>query len=149
MKKFITLTLAIVFIGTTAFADTNNKASYSSTTNFYAQHSDASDISWSSDGKFDKASYMENGVKSEAFYTTDGELVGISKNFAFDKLPKSALQTITTKFTYPSFSLENCIAFENTDGDTTYFISMNGEKENLILEVSQYGAVSVFSREKK
>lgn len=148
MKKFITLTLSIVFFAATSFAN-NGEVSHSSTDNFADSYNGVSSVNWVNTGKYDKAIFTENGVKNEVFYTTQGDLVGIFKNVAFDKLPKSGLQTITTKYTYPAYELADCISFENTDGDVTYFISMNTDTEKLILEISQYGAVTVFSKQKK
>jgi hypothetical protein len=149
MKKFITLTLAIALIGTSAFADNNKQTRINGIYHFNEAYNYVSNAIWSTDGKFDKAIFMDNGIKNEVFYTKEGDLVGKSTPYAFDKLPKSALQTITTKYTFPAYELSDCIAFENADGDTTYFISMNTEKEKLVLEISQFGSVSVFSKEKK
>lgn len=149
MKKFITFTLAVLFIGTSAFADNNKKIRYNGSSHFNEVFSHVSDVLWSTDGKIEKAVFMENGIKNEVFYTNQGELIGKSTTFAFDKLPKMALQTITTKYTYPTYELEDCIAFENSDGDVSYFIAMNKNNERLVLEISQYGVVSLFSKEKK
>lgn len=99
--------------------------------------------------KFEKVSFLENGIKKEVFYTHDGELIGATKTFAFDKLPKSALQTITTKYTYPEFQLEDCIEFTNATGETSYFISMEKVNQKLVLEISEAGSVSIFSKESK
>lgn len=148
MKKIITLTLSIVFFAATSFAN-NGEVNHSSTDNFADTHNSVESVNWMNTGKYDKAIFIENGIRNEAFYTTQGDLVGTFKNVAFDKLPKSGLQTITSKYTYPTYELVDCISFENTDGDVTYFISMNTDTEKLVLEISQYGAVTVFSKQKK
>lgn len=69
--------------------------------------------------------------------------------FAFDKLPKAALQTITTKYTYPEFQLEDIIQFENAEGETSYFVSMDNADMKIVLEIPAFGQVSVFSKEIK
>lgn len=149
MKKLFILTLAVIALGTSAFADTNKKTSYNGTSHFTSTFTKAKEVNWTSDNKFEKASFLENGVKKEVFYTPQGELIGTTKTFAFDKLPKSALQTITIKYTYPDYQLEDCIEFENADGETSYFISMEKGNTKLILEISTFGQVSVFSKEVK
>ncbi|MFN3667642.1 MAG: hypothetical protein ACK4S0_15880, partial [Sediminibacterium sp.] len=101
------------------------------------------------DANYEKVSFMENGIKKEVFYTHQGELIGSAKAFAFDKLPKAALQTITTKYTYPEFQLEDIIEFENAEGETSYFVSMDKSDVKIVLEITTYGQVSVFSKEIK
>ena len=149
MKKLFILTLALVTLGTSAFADTNKKTSYNGARHFTSTYTGAKEISWSADTKFEKVSFLENGIKKEVFYTHQGELIGATKSFAFDKLPKGAIQTITTKYTYPEYQLEDIIEFENAEGETSYFVSMNKSDKKLVLEISTYGQVSIFSKEAK
>ncbi|MFW2476655.1 MAG: hypothetical protein ACN4EP_07055 [Sediminibacterium sp.] len=149
MKKLFILTLALIALGTSAFADTNKKVSYNGASHFTSNYTGAKEVSWSADANYEKVSFMENGIKKEVFYTHQGELIGSAKAFAFDKLPKAALQTITTKYTYPEFQLEDIIEFENAEGETSYFVSMDKSDMKLVLEITTYGQVSVFSKEIK
>jgi hypothetical protein len=61
--------------------------------------------------KFDKVTFQLNNETVNAFYDKDGDLIGTSKTVNFEKLPKSALETLTTKYTYPEFQLKECIEF--------------------------------------
>lgn len=149
MKKLFILTLAVIALGTSAFADTNKKTRYNGASHFSSTFTGVKEVNWSADEKFEKASFLENGIKKEVFYTHDGELIGSTKTYAFDKLPKSALQTITTKYTYPEYQLEDCIEFTNAAGETSYFISMEKTNQKLVLEISEAGSVSIFSKESK
>ncbi|MFN3665620.1 MAG: hypothetical protein ACK4S0_05645 [Sediminibacterium sp.] len=149
MKKLFILTLALIALGTSAFADTNKKVSYNGASHFTSNYTGAKEVSWSADANYEKVSFMENGIKKEVFYTHQGELIGSAKAFAFDKLPKAVLQTITTKYTYPEFQLEDIIEFENAEGETSYFVSMDKSDMKLVLEITTYGQVSVFSKEIK
>lgn len=149
MKKLFILTLALIALGTSAFANTDKKTSYNGASHFTSTYTGAKEVSWSADANYEKVSFMENGIKKEVFYTHQGELIGSAKAFAFDKLPKAALQTITTKYTYPEFQLEDIIEFENADGETSYFVSMDKSDLKLVLEITTYGQVSVFSKEIK
>lgn len=149
MKKLFILTLAVIALGTSAFADTNKKTSYNGSSHFTSTYTKAKEVNWTADSKFEKVSFVENGIKKEVFYTPQGELIGTTNTYAFDKLPKSALQTITTKYTYPDYQLEDCIEFKNAYGETSYFISMEKANMKLVLEISSYGQVSIFSKETK
>lgn len=91
-----------------------------------------------------------NGTEMpEKEYFSKGEKIGVSKNYDFSKLPKDAIYTITTKYTFPKYSLHECLEFVDAYGDNKYFIIMSSAKVNLILEINNEGEVSVASRIKK
>lgn len=148
MKKLFTLALAAIAIGTSAFA---GPASISSKVNehFTASFSKAKNVSWNSSERFDKVSFMLNNEKVFAFYDTDGELIGTSRTMAFDKLPKSALENITSKYLYPEYQLKDCIEFTTAFNEKNYYVSMDRKNETVVLEITKGGAVSVFARNRK
>ena len=86
---------------------------------------------------------------NEKVYYKRGEVIGKSINVDFDKLPKDAIYVITSKFTFPTYSLKECIEFTDTYGDKKYFVSMNSAKDQLVLYISIDGEVSIASRIKK
>lgn len=45
--------------------------------------------------------------------------------------------------------LEDVIQFENAEGETSYFVSMDNADTKIVLETSAFGQVSVFSKEIK
>lgn len=85
----------------------------------------------------------------EKVYYKQGEIIGTSTNFDFDKLPKDAIYVITSKYTFPTYSLKACIEFTDAYGDKKYFVSMNSAKDQLVLDISNDGEVSIASRIKK
>ena len=95
------------------------------------------------------ASSTNNNTKSQDFYNRQGEFIGATSQMDFDKLPKDAIQEITTKFTFPTYNLKECIIYTDAYGETNYFISMSSAKEKMILAINEDGDVSVVSRIKK
>ncbi len=85
----------------------------------------------------------------EKVYFLKGEKIGVTKNYDFARLPKDAIYTITTKYTFPKYNLQECVEFTDIYGDNKYFIIMSNAKENLILEITNDGDVTVASRIKK
>ena len=85
----------------------------------------------------------------EKVYFSKGEKIGVTKNYDFAKLPKDAIYTITTKYTFPKYSLHECVEFVDSYGDNKYFIIMSSTKENLILEITNDSEVLLASRIKK
>jgi len=144
MTAFIALT-----IGTTAFAGPTS-ISAKVTDHFTTTFSKAQNVSWQSDEKFDRVSFVLNNEKVDAFYDVQGELIGTSKTFAFDKLPKSAIQTLTTRYTYPEYQIRECIEFMNVNSnETNYYVSFAAKNGNIALEITKSGMVSVFSKTRK
>ncbi len=148
MKKlFISAAFALTII-TSAFAapastDTKAKAHFS------ASFSDAKSVSWKTADNFERASFILNNEKVEVFYDFSGEMLGVSKVMAFDKLPKAALETLTTKYTFPEFKLKECIEFTNADNEKNYYASFDTKNEQIVVEITTGGSVSVMSRLKK
>jgi hypothetical protein len=143
MKKLFITALAALAIGTSAFAapsSTKTKAK----NHFAASFSKAQDVSWTSNGKFEQASFVLNNEKVTAHYDVYGDLVGTSKNLAFDKLPKAALESITTTFTFPDYQLKECIEFTTSDNVKKYYVSFVTEDTTVVLEISENGRVDLF-----
>lgn len=98
---------------------------------------------------FATTSIKNDEKNSGKVYYKQGEIIGTSTNFDFDKLPKDAIYLITSKYTFPTYSLKECIEFTDAYGDKKYFVSMNSAKDQLILDISNDGEVNVASRIKK
>ncbi|HEY1018501.1 MAG TPA: hypothetical protein VGE25_05870 [Sediminibacterium sp.] len=148
MKKLFITALAAIAIGTSAFAGPS-AISTKVNDHFAASFSKAKNVSWKSSDRFDKVSFVLNNEKVDAFYDVNGELIGTSKTMAFDKLPKSALENITSKYQYPEYQLKDCIEFTSDSKETNFYVSMEKKNETLVLEITKGGMVSVFARNKK
>jgi hypothetical protein len=145
MKKLFITALAAIAIGTSAFAA---PASISKKVNahFRSSFSNASEISWTKTEKFNKASFLIDNEKIEAFYDTYGDLIGTSKSIQFDKLPKSAIETITSKYTFPDYQVLECIEFVNADNEKNYYVSMDKNDATVVLEITKKGMVSLYNK---
>jgi hypothetical protein len=148
MKKLFILALIAIATGTSAFAGPTT-ISTKVTEHFAASFKNAKNVEWKVSDNFDRVSFILNGEKVQAFYDGDGDLIGTSKTYALDKLPKSALETITTKYTFPEYQVKECIEFVNSSNEKNYYVSMDKKNETVVLEITKGGMVSVFARTKK
>jgi hypothetical protein len=98
---------------------------------------------------FANTNIKKNENQNQKVYYKQVEVIGTSINYDFDKLHKDALYTITTRFTFPTYSLKDCIEFTDVYGEKKYFISMTSVKENIYLEITTDGEVNVASRVRK
>ncbi len=143
MKKlFISGLLALTLI-TSAFA---SPVSTRAMDHFSRSFANAKSVSWKTTNGYAKASFTLNNEKVDAFYDNYGEMIGISKVMAFDKLPKAALETLTTKYTYPAYQLKDCIEFTNADNEKNYYVSFETQTGSIFLEITKGGAVSVMAK---
>ncbi len=150
MKKLFITALIAVAIGTSAFADPNSSAVNKKVLNsFTNDFRGAENVNWKINANFIKASFVYDEKEYDAFYSKDGDIIGYSRAFTFNKLPKKALETIAKKYPYPPYKLTECIEYTNADGEKNYFISFEKSSRLLVLQVYLTGEVSEFQKLQK
>jgi opacity protein-like surface antigen len=98
MKKLLFTALLAVTIGSSAFAAENENVNIAIRRSFNVEFKEASNVSWTTTGRFAKATFILDDQKMEAFYNTDGEMIGTSKSTSVDALPVAAKRSFTKKF---------------------------------------------------
>ncbi len=146
MKKLFFAALLAVSVAGSAFASDVTKLSTKVKNAFDAQFAGAQNVEWSSRETFTKAAFNLGEERIEAFFSVDGELIATSRKIDFKRLPLNAIQKI--KKDYASSSIEEVIEFDQ-DGEKNYYVSLDNGQTKKILEVSLYGAVSVYHGVKK
>jgi len=146
MKKFFAIALLSLSIGTGAFANTTEAVSKTVTNHFKADFTNATNVSWTSGDSYTKASFTMDGKKMEAFYNTQGEVIGTSSNVGLDELPVNAKRTLAKKFT--GYTVTEAIHFDGVE-ENAYYISLENDKEAVILKVGDNNQVVNFKRTKK
>ncbi|NCI46632.1 hypothetical protein [Sediminibacterium soli] len=144
MKKFFLLALTAIAAGTSAFAGPNTKSARISD-HFSSAFKNAQNVTWTTAEKYDQASFTVGAQKVDAYYDTDGELIGTIRGMDFDKLPQSAIETITTKYTFPEYRLTDCIEFTDRASNTSYFVSFQNKKDTVVYEISKNGRLKYFA----
>ena len=149
MKKLFISGLFALALISSAFASTTDLNNFKAKQHFSGSFSDVTTVSWKTVGNLEKATFTLNNEEVHAFYNAYGELQGTSKVMAFDKLPKSALATLTTKYTFPAYQLKECIEFTSADNEKNYYVSFDTQREQIMLEITTGGSVSVLSKVSK
>lgn len=141
MKKLFLAALVVAGLGTSAFALDANKVSARAQNSFEEKFANAKNVKWTAKDSYNKVSFTLADEQVEAFFATDGDLLGLSRKVGFKSLPLNAIQKI--KKEYAAYTVKETIEFEQTD-EKSYYVSLeNGDKKK-ILEVSLYGNVSVY-----
>ena len=82
----------------------------------------------------------------EAFYSSDGDMIGTSKAITLDELSVKAKRDFAKKF--GSCTVKEAIRFEGAE-EGAYYISAANEKETVIVKVDDADYVSIVKSSKK
>lgn len=145
MKKMLLTTLIAAFIGAQSFAADVTKVSYRVLASFESQFAEAKDVNWTVTDQYSKARFTIEGEQVEAFFNVSGDVIGTSRKTDLKRLPLNAIQKI--KKSYGKYKVTDIIEFE-FNGERKYFVSVENDTDRKILEVSLYGDVSIFDKNK-
>ena len=141
MKKLLLAALVVAGLASSAFATDVTKVSSKAQTSFESKFGNATNVQWTAREGYNKVTFTLADEQVEAFFATDGDLIGFSRNTAFKSLPLAAIQKI--KKEYAAYTVKETIEFEQNEEKSFYVSLENGDKK-LILEVSLFGNVSVY-----
>lgn len=145
MKKLFIAVLMTAAISTSAFATDVNKVSYQILNSFQNEFSEATQVEWSFTSKYTKATFILAEEQIEAFYSADGEQIGVSRKVDLKKLPIKAVQKI--KKSFADFNIKEVIEFDQ-NGEKNYYVSLNKGNKTEVLQVSLFGNVTPFEGNK-
>ena len=147
MKKL--LIAAALFVSLGAFAGkekVNEKVNEKVLNAFNTEFANAQQVEWSASADYFKASFALNGQIVSAFYNTDGELMGLTRNIPSTQLPVR-LQT-SLKRNYDSFWVSNLFEVSNSEG-TSYYITLENGDKKIILKSSGNSDWSTYKKDRK
>ncbi len=144
MKKFI-LMLAVVFTTASSFAanaDVNAKVLQS----FNEEFSTATDVQWTVGENFVKAQFVFNTQHVIAFYSMEGELMGVARYISSVTLPV-ALQN-SLKQNYSGYWISDLFEVNRSSG-TSYYVTLENADEKMMLQAESSADWDVYKRSRK
>jgi len=148
----------IALLGSTSvFADGGKKAtkvttvSYSVENEFTSDFSDAKNVSWSITPNVQKATFTQDGVKMTAFYSLQGDYMGVTQNVDYAALSDKAKAIIADK--YKDYSVKEVVKLETTNPDanfeeTNYFVDLKNGADEILVRVTASADVYFFQQVK-
>lgn len=125
-KKILIATVAFLISFSTIFANDTTPVPSVIVKELNREFKNVSNLEWKTTDNFYKASFIADGTSMEAFFSHEGNLIGVSRNIALAQLPlslvKEAKQLIGVNQPNQLFELL-------TDRGTEYFITYNVGKE--------------------
>jgi hypothetical protein len=124
--------------------------------NFYSDFGYIPISNWEVTDQFDKISFMKNNVIYTAYYDSNSELVGTISNVSLADLPAHAVQDINKK--YKGYTIGNVVFYDDNESNETdmiyygqqfddedkYFVELQNDKEQIVVQVNTVGVVSFF-----
>ncbi|MET0463864.1 MAG: hypothetical protein ABW007_11955 [Chitinophagaceae bacterium] len=144
MKKII-LTLAIAISSMVVFAK-DVKVSTVVLTAFNIEFGEAKDVQWSAGTGFYKAAFVYNEQYVTAFYSFDGQMLGLARNISSLDLPMN-LQT-SLKKDYADRWITELFEVSNEEG-THYYITLEQADSKITLKSSNGSKWSVYKKSTK
>jgi hypothetical protein len=147
MKKTILATAMMLMAGlTVAFAKDNEGVNNQIATSFNKDFSSATNISWSVQKNFTKATFTMNNQVMFAFYNEDGSLLATARNILSQQLPINLLKSVRKD--YGNYWISDLFEIDK-DGQTSYYITLENGDETLILKSNGFDEWSTYKRAKK
>lgn len=144
MKKL----LIILGIAASSFTYANEPVSRKVMDAFATDFAKVNAVQWQSleaSGLY-QATFLYNGEELNAFYNEEGEMVGTSRYIKKSQLPLMIQKEIAAK--YDAHFITTIIE-RNLNGATTYFVTIDSNKNALMLQANATGELSVYKKIKK
>ncbi len=146
MKKIILSIAMFVTFGTmSAFADSSN-VNPKVLSAFNKDFKNAQSVEWSRGTNYYKASFSFNSNYVFAFYSTDGDLLGLTRNISSLDLPMNLQRSL--KKDYSNFWITDLFELSNGN-NTSYYITLENSDSRQVLKADANGEWSSFSKETK
>ena len=130
MKKVL-MTLAIAISSLFAFAGDKN-VTENVLDAFNYEFAGAAEVKWTTTEGVFKAEFVYNKQHIAAYYTPDGELMGVARNISSLELPETLKNKL--KSNYGSYWITGLSEISNSNEDTDYLISLENADAKLILK---------------
>lgn len=143
MKKLIIA--AAMFVSLSAFANeekVNSRVLYA----FQSEFTTATEVEWKAATDYYMASFNMNGQRVFAYYNTDGQLMGITRNLSSAQLPV-ALQN-NLKKNYAAYWISDLFEVANNNG-TSYYVTLETGNSKIVLQSANGSDWSTYKRDRK
>jgi hypothetical protein len=149
MKKLIVgLMLGAILLVNTAFANTGKKANVNDRVEaaFRQEFVQAKEVSWQKSENFFKAVFKMNDDILTAYFTEEGEFIGVTRNLLSTELPIS-LQT-SLKKDYNAYWVTELFEYAK-DYSSTYYITIENADQKVTLQSVNGGNWTTYLKVKK
>lgn len=137
MKRIFVLLLIMVVVGTApAFANDETHFYDKSKETLKTEFAGAESIEWMNLGAYQRAIFVFNGIRVEAFFDQDGEMVGFDRYVTIIQLPLDVLRAFAKHF--PDATIVDILEIKNSTG-TSYRLNVDVKNKFYSVKISSGG----------
>lgn len=145
-KTLALLVLGMIMINTIFANDISIDVNKKVLTAFENEFVKASDVSWIKNNDYYKASFQSNGQHLNAFFSEEGEMLGVSRNLITTELPINLQASLADE--YSAFWVSGLFEYAS-NGESKYYITMEDADRELLLMSVGTSDWSVFTKKNK
>jgi hypothetical protein len=146
MKRLlVTLTIALSLISLSSFAD-GEEVSPAALASFNSSFKNATEVNWSVNENYFKASFSLNGQFVSAYYDGQGKMIALTRNISSLQLP-IALQADLKK-DYDAYWISDLTEMATEEG-TSYYITLENADTRLVLKSTSNSEWNNFKKQRK
>ena len=147
MKKVIAgLVLGSILLVNTAFAANKDDVNGKVAAAFKQEFVQAKEVSWTKTNDYFRAIFKMNDDVLTAYFSEDGELMGVTRNLLSTELP-IGLQTSLRK-SYDGYWISDLFEYNKQD-NSGYYITLENASEVITLQATDGRTWSVYKKTKK
>ncbi len=156
MKKLLLSAVLVTVVSLTALADDGGKkntntagVSQTALTHFSADFNTVTDVTWSVTANSQKATFLQDGVVTTAFYDLSGQFIGTTNKVDYAIIPFEDKETIAKK--YAGYEVAEVIRFRYSGPNTelnpiVYFIDLKKGDSEVVLKTSPSESLSFYKK---
>lgn len=145
-KTLIALSLMLTVTALTAFAGGADPVSEQLKAAFKKEFPQAQLISWDNAGDYIRATFILAGYRSEAYFSSEGELYGSARNIIYAQLPLAVTRAVEKR--YPASDVFQVTEITNGNG-TRYLLNLVAEKCDYQVQYDAGGNLLAVEKQKK
>ena len=147
MKNKILIAVFVFMTGiSSAFANGKGEVNDKIIKTFQKEFAGAQDVQWVTTKEFVKATFTLNEQVVYAYYSREGNLLGVTRNILSGQLPINLLTDL--KKNYNNYWITDLFEMA-TKGENMYYLTLENSDHKLVLKSNGTTGWEVFSKERK
>lgn len=136
-KRFLSVALFLFIASATAFAHQNDISDKLKKA-FEKEFAGATSVQWTSFGNYEIVSFVLDGYSVEAYFSTNGELLGFGRSIQPGQLPLKL--NLSFRKRYPGANFKNVLEVYNDEG-VCYWITVESQTKVYRVKANETGTV--------
>lgn len=146
MKKILIVAMILLTGLSTTFANLRETVNEKISKAFTKDFAGAEEVKWENKENFAKATFKINNQVMFAFYSQEGDLLGVTRNIVSSQLPINLLADL--KGNYGKYWITDLFEMSN-NRSTNYYVTLENSTHTIVLRSSGTDGWEVFTKVKK